>query len=84
MSPTGISTDEVSRNLRLKFPEILEMRRVHMWTITPDMIVFSAHVRIRPEITLSRDSSGLISRINRHLRQEYNVIESTLQILPPD
>jgi cobalt-zinc-cadmium efflux system protein len=84
MSPEGTGTDAVSRNLMRRFPEILEIRSVHFWTITPDMLVFSAHIRIRPEIALSRDSARLISRINRHLRQEYRVIESTLQILPPE
>jgi cobalt-zinc-cadmium efflux system protein len=82
LGPEGTGTDAVSRDLREKFPEIREIRNIHFWTITPDMLVFSAHLRIRPEITLSRDSAHLISRINRHLRQEYRVIESTLQILP--
>jgi cobalt-zinc-cadmium efflux system protein len=84
MSPDGIGTDAVSRELRRSFPEIMEIRSVHFWTITPDMLVFSAHLRIRPDISLNRDSARLISRINRHLRQEYRVIESTLQILPPE
>ena len=84
MSPEGTGTDAVSQDLMRRFPEILEIRSVHFWTITPDMLVFSAHLRIRPEIAMSRDSARLISRINRHLRQEYRVIESTLQILPPE
>ena len=84
MSPEGMDTGRVSGDLKLKFPELLEIRNVHFWTLTPDMLVFSAHIRIEPEIALSRDSAHLISRINRHLRREYHVIESTLQILPPE
>jgi cobalt-zinc-cadmium efflux system protein len=82
MSPDGIGTDAVSRDLRSRFPEILEIRSVHFWTITPDMLVFSAHLRIHPDITFNHDSLRLISRINGHLRRKYRVIESTLQILP--
>jgi cobalt-zinc-cadmium efflux system protein len=84
MSPQGTDTGSVSGDLKLKFPEVLEIRNVHFWTLTPDMLVFSAHIRIKPEIALSSDSARLISRINRHLRREYHVIESTLQILPPE
>jgi len=80
--PDGTGTQAVSRDLKEKFPEILEIRNVHFWTITPDMRVFSAHIRIRPEIASTRDSARLVSRISRHLRHEYRIIESTLQILP--
>lgn len=84
MSPDGVSTEAVGRDLKEKFPQILEIRSVHFWTITPDMLVFSAHLRIKPVIASIGDSARLVARVNRYLRSEYRVIESTLQILPPD
>jgi cobalt-zinc-cadmium efflux system protein len=84
MSPGGVSTEAVGRDLKERFPEILEIHNVHFWTITPDMLVFSAHLKIKPEIALSKDSARLVSRINRYLHREHRVIESTLQILSSD
>jgi cobalt-zinc-cadmium efflux system protein len=81
MAPRGVGTEAVAGDLKEKFPEILEIHNVHFWTITPDMLVFSAHLRFRPDIVSNEDSARAVSRINRYLHREYRVIESTLQVL---
>ena len=79
MTPKGLSVDMISSDIREHFPEIRELSNVHLWTITSGMFVFSAHVLMNtsssPEI-----ASGVIARLNQYLKQQYNIIESTIQI----
>jgi cobalt-zinc-cadmium efflux system protein len=83
MAPTGLNVDIISDDLKTTFSEIEELRNVHLWAITPDMLVFSAHIKL-PRVTSSTDQEMLLSRINNHLAENYNIIESTLQIASGD
>lgn len=83
MAPTGMNVDTVSHDLHDRFPDIKELLNVHLWTITADMLVFSAHVRLDESITVCADHNELIKNINDYLRKKYKVIESTIQIVEP-
>ena len=50
-----------------------------LWTITSDMLMFSAYIKIDDEIKANQD---LISEINIFLFKKYNIIESTIQVMP--
>lgn len=81
MSPEGITTDAIAKDLYQTFPEIGTLSNVHFWTITPEIRVFSAHVKVRPEILLRKETTQLSKRIHRYLQKKYRVKESTLQLL---
>jgi len=81
MSPEGITTDTIAKDLHQTFPEIGALSNVHFWTITPEIRVFSAHVKVRSEILLRKETSRLSKRIHRYLQRKYHVKESTLQML---
>lgn len=83
MAPTGMNVDTISRDLQDQFPDIKELLNVHLWTITADMLVFSAHVRLDSSIKICADHNDLIANINGYLRRKYRVIESTIQIVEP-
>jgi len=83
MAPTGMNVDTVSQDLHDRFPDIKELLNVHLWTITADMLVFSAHVRLDESITVCADHNELIKNINDYLREKYKVIESTIQLVEP-
>jgi cobalt-zinc-cadmium efflux system protein len=80
MAPRGLNVDIIKDDLKASYPEIREMYNVHLWTITPNMLVFSAHVRLQNTYGSPTDQSTLISRINRYLFEKYKILESTIQI----
>lgn len=83
IAPKGLNIDVISKDLKKNFSEIKNLYNVHLWTITPDMIVFSAHITINKN-KLNMKQEKLISKINSYLYQNYNIIESTIQIISED
>jgi cobalt-zinc-cadmium efflux system protein len=81
MAPKGMNIDTISEDLKTKFPEILEIFDVHLWTIIPNMLIFSAHLKLEKEM-LKSNQEEFISQINNYLSKNYQIIESTLQIVP--
>ena len=81
MAPTGLNVDIIADDLKATFPEIKELTNTHLWAITADMLVFSAHVFLSEAEKGSIDCDRLIENIHTHLTDKYHVIESTIQIL---
>jgi cobalt-zinc-cadmium efflux system protein len=78
-APKGLDVDMISADLKNNFSEIRALHNVHLWSITPDMLVFSAHVQIdRSKVQAKQED--VISKINDYLLQKYNIIECTIQI----
>jgi len=85
MAPTGLNVDMINCDVKASFPEVEELYNVHLWTITPDMIVFSAHVRLYNTASLpAGQEKAIVSRINGYLFEKYNVVESTIQLASED
>jgi cobalt-zinc-cadmium efflux system protein len=80
MAPSGLNVDTIAKDLKEKFPEIKDLDNVHIWTITADMLVFSAHVRFDDTVRVCADHDLLITRLNDYLAKKYRIIESTIQI----
>ena len=84
MAPTGLNVEIIIKDLKEKFPEIERLEHAHLWTITADMLVFSAHIRLDDTHQTAQAQNELISNINDYLRKEYHIIESTIQTLCED
>jgi cobalt-zinc-cadmium efflux system protein len=83
MAPKGMDIDTITEDLKVKFPEINEIYDVHLWTIIPDMLIYSAHVKINYElVTIGQED--FIMKLNDYLTEKYNIIESIIQIMPED
>ncbi|MFX0018545.1 MAG: cation diffusion facilitator family transporter [Promethearchaeota archaeon] len=80
MTPKGMNIDIISEELKENFQEIIDLYNVHLWTITPDMLVFSAYIKVDDK-NLNNNQGSLVSKINNYLIEKYNVIESTLQLI---
>jgi len=80
MAPTGLNTDIISEDLKTTFPEIVALDAVHLWSITADMLVFSAHIAVAEKFSLRGKQDVFIQKIHRHLSKKYHIIESTIQI----
>ena len=83
MAPKGLNIDTITEDLKTKFPEINEIDDVHLWTIIPDMLIYSAHVKLNNEL-IKINQEEFISKINDYLLMNYKIIESTIQITPKD
>ncbi|MHA2431445.1 MAG: cation diffusion facilitator family transporter [Promethearchaeota archaeon] len=79
-APKGLDINIISDDLKKIFPEIKELYNIHLWTIIPEMIVFSAHMTLNNNKLKSKQEK-LISKINKYLAENYNIIESTIQII---
>jgi len=79
IAPPGLNVDLIANDLTTHFPEIAELFNLHLWAITPEMLVFSAHLRVTPTTDLA-ELPNILARINAHLAERYRIIESTIQI----
>ena len=79
MTPKGLNIDTINEDLKANFQEIKEIFNVHLWTIIPNMLIFSAYVILHDTIDISKKEK-LISEINEYLHSKYNIVESTIQI----
>jgi cobalt-zinc-cadmium efflux system protein len=78
-APKGLNIDMISDDLKKNFSEIRELHNVHLWSITPDMLVFSAHAQIESS-KVQIKQEDVISKINDYLLKKYNILECTIQI----
>lgn len=84
MAPTGLNVDMISDELRASFPEIKKLINPHLWAITADMLVFSAHVILKEKERSLEPHAQIIEKINARLSHRFHVIESTIQIVSED
>lgn len=83
MAPKGMNIDTIAEDLKTTFPEIIEVFDAHLWTIIPNMLVYSGHVKLNNDMIKSNQEE-FISKINDFISKNYNIIESTIQIMPKD
>lgn len=78
MAPRGLDSETVSQTLLDAVPEIVSVETPHLWSITPEMRVFSAHV-ILSRMPSTGEWDGLMQRAESALKERYRLIEITLQ-----
>jgi len=81
-APEGIDINMISNDLKNQFPEIKSLSNVHLWTIIPEMVVFSAHMTLHDKKNIEKEK--LVEKINGYLAKKYNIIEATIQIVSDD
>ncbi|MFC1724995.1 cation diffusion facilitator family transporter [candidate division KSB1 bacterium] len=79
MAPPGVSSEAIADDIKKTFPGIKEVDRIHLWTITADMLVFSAHVTLDENIK-GQNRRKMLDDIDNLLSEKYNIIESTIQL----
>jgi len=78
MTPKGLDIDKIIEDLKSKFKVISEVFHVHLWTITPDMLVFSAHLKLNA-CENPKELEDLVLDVRKYLHEKYNILESTFQ-----
>lgn len=80
MTPKGLDIDTIVLDLQSTFSGIETLYNVHLWTITTDMFVFTAHLKVKE----STQQNEISTTISDYLAKKYHIIESTIQIADKD
>ncbi len=80
MAPAGLDIDSIAEDLKKKFPEIREIYGIHLWTISANMHVFSAHLTFNDTVKVCADHHELIENMSDFLAEKHGIVESTIQI----
>ena len=80
MAPKGQDCETIANAMRREFPVILETDREHLWTITPEIVVFTTRLTVDATRLDAGDLNAFLKSIERWLAERYSINESTLQI----
>ena len=82
MAPKGHTVDDITSALQAQFPAIVDTENEHLWTITPELIVFSAHLTIDPAQVAPGTSEYLqwLNSVTSWLEEQFGMRETTLQV----
>lgn len=78
-APPNMDLASVERDLAA-VADVVDVHDVHVWTLTSDMDVASAHLMV----AAGADSHAVLDRARAILADRYNVTHATLQIEPDD
>ena len=78
-APPGTDLDAMRSDLESD-DEVVDVHDLHVWTLTSDMEVASAHLMVRA----GADHHGVLDRARELLRDRYQIGHATLQIEPED
>jgi cobalt-zinc-cadmium efflux system protein len=78
-APPEIDVDELKEHLAL-LPGVVDVHDLHVWTLTSDMEVASAHLMV----SVGTDTHAVLDQARDLLGDRYNVHHATLQIEPDD
>ncbi len=84
IAPAHLNIDIVGDALKKEFPDISEIFHMHLWTITPEILVLSANIKVKPHVGSTDACSSLVSKIHDFLLKKYSIIETTIQIMEPN
>lgn len=78
-APPGVDIEAIRSDLAAD-DDVVDVHDLHVWTLTSDMEVASAHVMIRE----GADQHGVLDRARSLLRDRYGIGHATLQVEPDD
>jgi cobalt-zinc-cadmium efflux system protein len=78
-APPGTDLEAMRTDLEAD-DEVVDVHDLHVWTLTSDMEVASAHLMVRA----GADHHGVLDRARDLLRERYQIGHATLQIEPED
>ncbi len=76
-APKGMNIDVITEELKKHFPEIIQIKDMHIWEITSNMYSFTAHIQIKPMDYA--ESKTLLAQINRVLCDKWGIEHTTIQ-----
>jgi cobalt-zinc-cadmium efflux system protein len=80
MAPRGRTVKEIIDALQAEFPQVIEAEHEHVWTITPAVICFSAHLTVDASELPAAGINDWLHNVERWLADTFDISESTLQV----
>jgi cobalt-zinc-cadmium efflux system protein len=78
-APAGVDVADIQRELAA-LPGIVDVHDLHVWTLTSEMEVASAHLMVRT----GTDTHGVLDQARWLLQERYGLEHATLQVEPED
>jgi cobalt-zinc-cadmium efflux system protein len=78
-APAGFDVGRLQTDLAA-VPGVVDVHDLHVWTLTSDMDVASAHLMV----AVGTDPHGVLDRARDVLRDGYDISHATLQVEPDD
>lgn len=78
-APAGIDLDALAADL-VALPDVVEVHDLHVWTLTSDMDVLTAHVMVRA----GADHHAVLDQARDVLANRHRIHHATLQVEPED
>ena len=78
-APAGFDVGRLQADLGA-VPGVVDVHDLHVWTLTSEMDVASAHLMVTP----GTDAHGVLDRARDLLRERYDIAHATLQVEPDD
>jgi cobalt-zinc-cadmium efflux system protein len=78
-APPGLDVEAMAAGLG-QVPGVVDVHDLHVWTLTSDMEVASAHLMI----SVGTDPHGVLDQARDVLRTEFGIDHATLQVEPED
>ncbi len=79
VAPTHINTHDVELFVADEFPEVAELDRVRIWSITEDVVVLSAGVLLKHG-NESGNTEATMQKLSRELKARFGFAETTLEM----
>jgi cobalt-zinc-cadmium efflux system protein len=76
-APEGLDLEDLEAGLA-DLPGVVDVHDVHVWTLTSQMVVASAHLMV----STGTDTHGVLDRARARLADDYGIEHATLQIEP--
>jgi cobalt-zinc-cadmium efflux system protein len=80
MAPKGHDIKTVTEAMKKQFPQIIDTENEHLWTITPSVIVFTAHLVVDTQQIKNNQINDWLIEVEQWLKKTFDIGESTLQI----
>lgn len=75
--PDGIDIDKVTAELKQSIPEILDIHHVHIWSLSHEYLLLTAHIQVAE---LSSESYKIIQACKALLTSKYNITHATIEL----
>ncbi|MFN7038857.1 MAG: cation diffusion facilitator family transporter [Alphaproteobacteria bacterium] len=74
-TPKEIDIDQVKQELKNNFSEILDIHHVHIWSLTDNNLILTAHLKLPENYEII-----IIKRVKSFLKENFNILHSTIEI----
>ena len=75
-TPPELDADKIREDLINGIEGLKDVHHVHIWSLTQERALITLHAQTEQDI----DNDAILLQINRHLRDQFNISHSTIQI----